>query len=85
MRAFGRLQIAMIRALTENVRRGGHLVYSVCSFEPEETTQVMEQVEKDGAFVFEKPLPGIFDADTFVTTGPQTGTDGFFIAKLKRL
>ncbi len=44
MRAFGRLQIAMIRALTENVRRGGHLVYSVCSFEPEETTQVMEQV-----------------------------------------
>jgi hypothetical protein len=42
-------------------------------------------VEKDGAFVFEKPLPGIFSADTFVTTGPQTGTDGFFIAKLKKL
>ncbi len=85
IRAFGRLQFAMIRALTGNVRRGGHLVYSVCSFEPEETTQVMEQVENDGAFAFEKPLPGIFGADTFVTTGPHTGTDGFFIAKLKRL
>jgi 16S rRNA (cytosine967-C5)-methyltransferase len=85
VRAFGRLQLAMIRALTGNVRRGGHLVYSVCSFEPEETTQVMEQVEKEGAFIFEKPLPGIFGADTFVTTGPHSGTDGFFIAKLKRV
>jgi 16S rRNA (cytosine967-C5)-methyltransferase len=85
IRAFGRLQLRMIRALAGNVRAGGHLVYSVCSFEPEETTQVMEQVEKDGAFAFEEPLPAIFGGETFVTTGAHMGTDGFFIAKLRRL
>jgi 16S rRNA (cytosine967-C5)-methyltransferase len=81
---YGGLQIEMIKSLGENLRQGGRLVYSVCSFEPEETTNVVEKAKKTGLFVLEAlPLPG-HDAP-FLSLPQASGMDGFFIAGLKKL
>ena len=82
---FGGLQREMIRSLGENLRHGGHLVYSVCSFEPEETTEVVEQVVGEGCFVREKALPALFPDDHFLSLPHLSGMDGFFIARLRKL
>ena len=82
---FGGAQREMIKSLGENLRRGGHLVYSVCSFEPEETTGVVEQVVGEGLFVREKPLPALFPDEDFLSVPHLSGMDGFFIARLRKL
>ena len=83
--AFGGVQREMIRSLGESLRRGGHLVYSVCSFEPEETTEVVEQVLSEGSFAREKALPGLIPDDYFLSLPHVSGMDGFFIARLRKL
>ena len=82
---FGGLQREMIGSLGENLRHGGRLVYSVCSFEPEETTGVVEQVLGEGVFVREKPLPALFPDEYFLSLPHLSGMDGFFIARLRKL
>jgi 16S rRNA (cytosine967-C5)-methyltransferase len=81
----GGLQLDMIRKLSVNLKRGGILVYSVCSFEPEETMEVVEQLETAKLFSRQKPLPGLFDQDHFLSLPHQSGMDGFFIARLRKL
>src|SRR5512136_99711 len=39
---FGQQQYAMLKSLWNKLKVGGNLVYSVCSFEPEETVDVIE-------------------------------------------
>ncbi|OPY64147.1 MAG: Ribosomal RNA small subunit methyltransferase B [Syntrophorhabdaceae bacterium PtaU1.Bin034] len=85
VKEFGAQQLKMARALSENLKVGGHLVYSVCSFEPEETTEVIGQLKKECGFAAEKPLPALFDDEEFLSVPHVSGMDGFFIARLKKL
>jgi 16S rRNA (cytosine967-C5)-methyltransferase len=82
---YGGLQAEMIRSLSVNLKRGGALVYSVCSFEPEETVEVVERLTGDGRFSVENPLPGLCDAPHFLSVPHITGMDGFFVATLRKL
>jgi len=82
---YGNLQRGMIRSLWKNLKTGGTLVYSVCSFEPEETVEVIEELKKEGLFVAENPFPRLRDDNHFLSVPHVTGMDGFFIARLRKL
>lgn len=82
---FGRQQYAMLRSVWNSLKVGGHLVYSVCSFEPEETVNVIEKFKDDRKFALENPLPFLFNKEYFISLPYETGMDGFFIARLKKL
>lgn len=82
--AFAARQLSMLRALWPKLRKGGHLVYSVCSFEPEETVDVLARFAKEAPFVLENPLPFLFNKEYFISLPHETDMDGFFIARLRR-
>ena len=83
--SFGNYQLALLKALWENLAAGGHMVYSVCSFEPEETLGVIEKFRKEKKFMLENPLPFLFNKEYFLSLPHETGADGFFIAKMKKI
>ncbi|NLW33989.1 transcription antitermination factor NusB [Syntrophorhabdus aromaticivorans] len=85
IRHFGDRQLTMLRALWDRLKTGGRLVYSVCSFEPEETLDVVERFRKERKFVLENPLPFLFNRDCFVSLPHESNMDGFFIARLRKL
>ncbi|HYB89864.1 MAG TPA: 16S rRNA (cytosine(967)-C(5))-methyltransferase RsmB [Candidatus Binataceae bacterium] len=86
------LQARLLANAATLVRPGGVLVYSVCSFAPEEGAMVI------GDFLAAHPqfridrqppnfaeLAGVIDADGFMRTRPDQGAlDGFFSARLVR-
>ncbi len=80
----GAMQREMVRALSTTLKRGGRLIYSVCSFEPEETSEVVDEFVKEGSLVLEKALPAAVDTPWFLSLPHVTGVDGFFIARLKK-
>ncbi|RPJ04486.1 MAG: RsmB/NOP family class I SAM-dependent RNA methyltransferase [Deltaproteobacteria bacterium] len=82
---FGRTQRALVKGLWGNLKRGGRLIYSVCSFEPEETTEVVGSLAKELQFVLENPFPFLFNKEYFLSLPSETGMDGFFIARLRKL
>lgn len=82
---YGNYQLELLDALWENLKTGGYAVYSVCSFEPEETHMVIERFKEKRAFVLENTLPFLFNREYFKSLPHQTGMDGFFIAKLRKL
>ena len=80
-----RLQCELLAAAAKRVRPGGTLVYSVCSFEPEETTQVVER--------FAATHPGFVGAaseslhagpDVLYLLPHEHGVDGAFAARWRR-
>jgi 16S rRNA (cytosine967-C5)-methyltransferase len=79
---FGKLQEKMIKSLSPHLKKGGTLVYSVCSFEPEETSDIIDQVCRDGLFTKEPPLPDLMKDNFFLSIPHKSGMDGFFIARL---
>lgn len=83
--AFGAQQYRMLIAVWELLKTGGHLVYSVCSFEPEETQAILTKFGRYRKFALENPLPFLFNKECFVSLPHETGIDGFFIARLKKL
>lgn len=82
---FGTLQLSLLRSLWDLLREGGRIVYSVCSFEPEETTDVIHNLAKEKKFVLENPLPFLFNKDNFLSLPHETAMDGFFIARIRKL
>ncbi len=83
--SFGNYQLALLKVLWENLSAGGHMVYSVCSFEPEETIDVIDKFRKEKKFMLENPLPFLFNKEYFLSLPHETGADGFFIAKMKKI
>ena len=84
------VQLDLLAAGGRRARPGGVLVYSVCSFEPEETTQVVERfLRQSPAFVLESargPVPDeVVDEDGFMRILPQVhGCDGAFAARFRK-
>jgi 16S rRNA (cytosine967-C5)-methyltransferase len=83
--SFGNFQLALLKSLWDNLKPGGHMVYSVCSFEPDETVTVIEKFKKEKQFILENPLPFLFNKEYFLSLPHETGADGFFIAKMKKI
>ena len=76
MERLGAEQFRLLQAAARRVKRGGALVYSTCSLEPEENQHVVE------AFVKSNPQ---FTQDCHIDTfPPRDGMDGVFAAKLIR-
>jgi 16S rRNA (cytosine967-C5)-methyltransferase len=82
---FGKYQIELLDSLWDNLKTGGCMTYSVCSFEPEETIQVIEGFRGRRSFVLENPLPFLFNKEYFLSLPHETEMDGFFIAKIKKI
>lgn len=86
----GALQREILGGASRAVRDGGVLVYSVCSTEPEEGEQVVDWLVASGQFVFDPfTIPwgqGILEAPQGrLRLWPHRhGTDGYFVARLRR-
>ena len=85
IRKFAELQLAMLNSMWDLLSTGGRIIYSVCSFEPEETLEVIHNLSKEKKFALENPLPFLFNKDYFISMPHETGMDGFFIARLRKL
>jgi 16S rRNA (cytosine967-C5)-methyltransferase len=91
---FARRQLAYLCALADRVASGGMLVYAVCSMEPEETSQVVEnflKIHPEFAIVAdvpdfnEKEAASPMDEKGFFVSLPHLhGMDGFFAVRMKR-
>ncbi len=81
---FGAYQLALLRAAWGSLKQGGHCIYSVCSFEPEETLDVIRAFAGEEQFLLENPLPFLFNKEYFLSLPHETGVDGFYIAKLRK-
>lgn len=86
-------QVRFLHNLADLVKPGGRMVYAVCSFEPEESEEVIDQfLQNHPVFHLEKKLNGLPDAakplvdeNGFFKTLPHLHhTDGFFGALLVR-
>jgi 16S rRNA (cytosine967-C5)-methyltransferase len=86
-------QARLLGNLAGHVRRGGRMVYSVCTFEPEETDRVVKGfLSENKGFVIEDALgylprgcEKMVDKEGFLRTYPHMHSlDGFFAARLKR-
>ncbi|MCS7281400.1 MAG: methyltransferase domain-containing protein [Desulfobacterota bacterium] len=78
------IQLSLLEALWETLKPGGSLVYSVCSFEPEETFWVIEKFQKKLNAKLVRALP-FTEEPYFISIPHKSGMDGFFIAKFKKI
>lgn len=90
----GRTQARLLENLAGLVKPGGRMVYSVCTFEPEETDGVVAGfLKKRHDFVLEgaggyvpEECSALVDGPGFLRTYPHRHRmDGFFAARLKRV
>jgi 16S rRNA (cytosine967-C5)-methyltransferase len=90
LREMAPIQLELLSAAGRPARPGGVLVYSVCSFEPEETFDVVERfLRQNPAFVLESAqafLPeSVVDENGFMVVLPHVhGCDGAFAARFRK-
>lgn len=93
IRELAGIQARLLDNLARYLRKGGRLVYSVCTFEPEETDGIVSGfLEKHKEFSIEDAsglLPPrcreLVDPNGFLRTFPHRhGMDGFFAARLRK-
>jgi 16S rRNA (cytosine967-C5)-methyltransferase len=86
----GQLQRALLENAAAMVRRGGIVVYSVCSIAPEEGPEVVRGfLGSHPEYCVERvsagPLAELIDEEGFLRTRPdRESRDGFFAARLNR-
>lgn len=82
------LQVRMLNSAAHCVKPGGRLVYSVCTFTKEETTQVIERFSaahpEFSLEAFISPLTGKPTGGTLQIWPWEGPGDGMFIARLKK-
>jgi 16S rRNA (cytosine967-C5)-methyltransferase len=87
-------QGALLDNLARYLKKGGALVYSTCTFEPEETVDAVEGFLgrnsgfslEDASIVLPEACAGLVDEKGFFRAFPHKhGTDGFFGARLRKL
>ena len=89
VRACADRQLAILHSAKQAVREGGVLVYSTCTFSPEENEGVIRRfLEEEPGFVLE--TPGVSfgrkaDEMDAVRIYPMDGGEGHFAAKLRRV
>jgi 16S rRNA (cytosine967-C5)-methyltransferase len=76
----GRVQRQMLDAAVSLLRPGGRLVYSVCTVTPEETTDVVADVDSRAP----EGMPGSAIAGGILLAPHLTGSDGMFVAVIDR-
>ncbi|MCA1962039.1 MAG: 16S rRNA (cytosine(967)-C(5))-methyltransferase RsmB [Desulfomonile sp.] len=91
---FAEFQSRMLRAVSQTVRVGGTLVYSVCTVSSEETTGVIQQfLDEQPGFLLEPIAPAEVPSREFIRPKGYFNTfpsprdfalDGFFAARLRR-
>lgn len=88
--ALAERQKRLLHNLLPLLKPGGRLIYSVCTLEPEETTEVVEFFLReheeiyleDGATILPQECAELVDKDGFLKTLPQShAMDGFFAAR----
>jgi 16S rRNA (cytosine967-C5)-methyltransferase len=82
---FAKIQLSLLEAAIDLLPPGGRIIYSVCSFEPEETVDVIHNLAKAKKITLENPLPFLFNKEYFISLPHETAMDGFFIARIKKL
>ncbi len=90
---FQKKQLEILFHVSELLHKGGTLLYSVCSFEPEETTEVVKiflNKKKDSFIIDRNPVTVIpermFTTEGFFCTVPFINEmDGFFAARFKKV
>ncbi|MGI9036721.1 MAG: 16S rRNA (cytosine(967)-C(5))-methyltransferase RsmB [Pyrinomonadaceae bacterium] len=82
-------QLEILKNASKVLRRGGRLIYSTCSLEPEENEQVIEKfLDKNRDFrkaQIRLPQQFLTKSGAARTFPPRDKTDGFFIAALEKL
>ncbi len=83
------LQLEILTSAAKAVKAGGVLVYSTCTIEPQENQEVvMAFLAENPDFCLENTgsfLPGEKRDEQMIQLYPQVdGTDGFFIARMRR-
>ncbi len=85
------LQKTILRAAAEVVKRGGLMIYSTCSLEPEENdAQVDAFLSENLNWILEPPpegsvAPDLLDGGRLRVLPHHHGTDGAFAARLRRV
>lgn len=85
-----KIQDGLLQAASRATQPGGRLVYSVCSFEPEETTESVRRfLVQNPEFRIEAPsgvpkeLEHLITSEGYLRVFPdQHGMDGYFLARL---
>ncbi len=84
------LQLGLLRAAVERTRRGGTVVYSVCTIHAAESENVVDAALADGAAAIDATLGDEWPQfrhrarPEFLQTLPHLhGTSGFFVARLR--
>jgi len=82
------IQLDILKNVSRYVRPGGRLLYSTCTVREEENARVVEAFLSDNSDYAAEDfaLPGVGESEKgMLQLWPQRhGTDGFFIAKLRR-
>ncbi|NOY64692.1 MAG: 16S rRNA (cytosine(967)-C(5))-methyltransferase RsmB [Nitrospirae bacterium] len=86
---FKQKQLHLLLNVSNYLREGGILVYSVCSFEPEETKEVVDEFlhKRKDFYIIDRmdKFECFFDKDGYFFTFPhRDNMDGFFAVRLSR-